>query len=245
MRLLLLADHKVGSEIAQFLIDCYPQDLALIVTTTENDIYHESRRQKIPVQVFDTSEALTAHLEKIQIDLGVLAWWPRIIKTQLLELPRLGFINTHPSLLPYNRGKHYNFWAIVEQAPFGVSLHCVDEGIDSGDLVAQQPIAYDWCDTGGSLYEKAQVAMVNLFRATYPSLRQGQFPRYPQNLSNGSIHRASELEPASRLQLEASYRGKDLLNLLRARTFPGYPGCWFEENGERYEVRIEIRRVEK
>lgn len=245
MRLLLLADHRVGFEITQYLIENYPQDLALVVTATENDIFHESRKREIPVQVFDTNEALAAQLVNAQIDLGVLAWWPKIIKTQLLELPRLGFINTHPSLLPYNRGKHYNFWAIVEEAPFGVSLHCVDDGIDSGGIVAQHSIAYDWCDTGGTLYGKAQEAMVSLFRSTYPNLREGQFPRYPQETNSGSFHRASELEPISHLQLEASYRGRDILNLLRARTFPGYPGCWFEENGERYEVRIEIRRAEK
>lgn len=245
MRLLLLADSRVGFEIAKYLVERFPQDLALVVTTAENDIHHESRKLKVPVQVFDTDEALATQLASDEIDLGVLAWWPKIIKAQLLELPRLGFINTHPSFLPYNRGKHYNFWAIVEEAPFGVSLHCVNDGIDSGDIVAQDHIAYDWCDTGGSLYGKAQEAMVKLFCATYPILRKGQFPRYPQETNSGSFHRASELESASHLQLETSYRGREILNLLRARTFPGHPGCWFEENGERYEVRIEIRRTEK
>ena len=245
MKLLLLADQRVGFEIAQYLIEYFPQDLALVVTTAKNDIFLELHKRKIPVQVFDTNEELATQLKNAEIDLGVLAWWPKIIKAQLLKVPRLGFINTHPSLLPYNRGKHYNFWAIVEEVPFGVSLHCVDEGIDSGDIVAQDRIAYDWCDTGGSLYEKAQEAMVRLFCATYPNLRKGQFPRYPQETNSGSFHRASELEPASQLQLEASYRGREILNLLRARTFPGHPGCWFEENGERYEVRIEIRRTEK
>jgi methionyl-tRNA formyltransferase len=245
MRLLLLADHRVGLEITQYLIEHFPQDFALVVTTAENDIFYESRKRKIPVQVFDTNEALAAQLANSEIDLGVLAWWPKIIQGQLLELPRLGFINTHPSLLPYNRGKHYNFWAIVEEAPFGVSLHCVDDGIDSGDIVAQDRIAYDWRDTGGSLYGKAQEAMVRLFCSTYPRLRQGQFQRYPQETNRGSFHRASELEPASRLQLETSYGGREILNLLRARTFPGHPGCWFEENGERFEVRIEIRRTDK
>jgi methionyl-tRNA formyltransferase len=195
--------------------------------------------------VFDTSEELASHLVDTKIDLGVLAWWPKIIKSPLLETPRLGFVNTHPSLLPSNRGKHYNFWAIVEEASFGVSLHCVDSGIDSGDIVAQQRIAYDWCDNGGSLYRKAQEAMVDLFRATYPSLRKGQFPRYPQDMNKGSFHLASELEQTSHLELDASYRGREVLNLLRARTFPGHPGCWFEDNGERFEVRIDIRRAEK
>jgi len=146
-------------------------------------------------------------------------------------------------LLPFNRGKNYNFWALVEQAPFGVSLHIVDEGVDSGDVIAQKQITYDWEDTGATLYEKAASSMIELFMATYPEIREERIARIPQDLSKGSFHRANELEDASRIDIEASYRARDLLNLLRARTFPGYPACSFrEKNGEEFEVRVEIRR---
>jgi methionyl-tRNA formyltransferase len=245
MKILLLADQKVGLEILRFLLECYRHDLALVVTIAENEIYHEARERKVPVHVFGTNEELMARLKEPQTDLGVLAWWPNIIKSLLLEMPRLGFINTHPSLLPHNRGKHYNFWAIVEEAPFGVSLHFVDARVDAGDIVAQQRIEYDWCETGGSLYHKAQEAMVSLFRATYPSLREGRFQRCPQDLNRGSFHKASELEAACHIDLDSTYRGRKILNLLRAKTFPGYPGCWFEEDGNRYEIRVDIRKIEE
>lgn len=244
MKLLLCADHKVGLEITRILIDEYVEDLAMVVTVEENEIFHVAKTAQVPVRVFATSDELVTHLEGLTVDLGVLAWWPKLIATPLLDIPRGGFINTHPSLLPYNRGKHYNFWAIIEEAPFGVSLHRVDAGIDTGDIVAQAEIEYDWCDTGGSLYQKAQDAMVDLFRMTYPMLRQGDIPSRPQDLAKGSFHKSGELESASRIDLDASYRGREILNRLRARTFHGYPGCWFEENGNRYEVRIEIRRIE-
>ena len=245
MKVLLLADQKVGYEIAQYLLANYPQDLVLVVTTDENEIFKTAQASDVPARVFESGEQLTEYLSDVSIDLGVLAWWPHIIKPPLLDLPKLGFINTHPSLLPHNRGKHYNFWAIVEEAPFGVSIHCVDSGIDSGDIVTQKRIAYDWCDNGGSLYKKAQKEVVELFRETYPTLRSGQMQRRPQELRTGSLHKASELNPASRIDLDARYTGRDLLNRLRARTFEGHPGCWFEDGGERYEVRINIRRTEK
>lgn len=242
MRLLLLADGAVGAKISDFLIEEYADDLVLIVTTKINEIYCNAQEKKIPVTVFDQDEVLS----KLQsnVDLGVLAWWPKIIKSPLLELPKLGFVNTHPSLLPYNRGKHYNFWALVEQAPFGVTLHLVDSGVDTGPVVAQQAIKYDWSDTGETLYKKAQEAIYELFCSTYPMLRTGQFKAKPQELHAGSFHRAYELESASKIDLDANYRARDLLNLLRARTFSGYPGCWFEENGARYEISINIKKVE-
>lgn len=242
MRLILLADGVVGAKIASLLMQKYPGDLMLIVTIQINEIYHEAKAKGFSVCVFDSEINILNRLTS-GVDLGVLAWWPKILKSSLLDAPKLGFFNTHPSLLPHNRGKHYNFWALVEQAPFGVTIHRVDSGVDTGEIVAQAKIEYDWCDTGQTLYKKAQSVMFDLFCKTYPDLRIGQYDTKPQNVSLGSFHRAAELEGASMIDLNAMYRARDLLNLLRARTFEGYPGCWFEESGERYEISVKIRRV--
>lgn len=242
MRLVLLADGVVGAKIANFLMEKYPDDLVLIVTTQINDIYHEANEKKFSVCVFDSENNILDSLVN-GFDLGILAWWPKILRSPLLDAPQLGFLNTHPSLLPHNRGKHSNFWALVEQVPFGVTIHRADSGVDTGDIVAQAKIDYNWSDTGQTLYYKAQSAMFDLFCKTYPVLRMGQYDSRPQNESLGSFHRAVELENASMINLDANYRGRDLLNLLRARTFEGYPGCWFEEAGERYEISIKIRKV--
>lgn len=243
MKLVLFADNVVGMEITKYLLGSYPEDLALVVTTQRNEIYCAVEEKGIPVCIFDSADSVISRLAG-GVDLGVLAWWPKILKSPLLEVPRYGFLNTHPSLLPYNRGKHYNFWALIEQAPFGVTLHRVDSGVDTGDIVAQKEIPYDWCDNGGSLYFKAKAAMVGLFCQTYPALRAGGVSSIPQNSEIGSFHHSSEMHKASIIDLDCMYRGRDLINLLRARTFEGYPGCWFEETGNRYEISIEIRKVD-
>jgi methionyl-tRNA formyltransferase len=178
-------------------------------------------------------------------ELGVLAWWPKIVKEPLLNLPENGFINFHPSFLPYNRGKHYNFWALVEQCPFGVSLHKVDAGIDTGDIVSQRSIDYNWEDNGETLYKKAQTEIVELFKLTYPSLRKGEIVCKTQDLTKGSFRLSSEIDKASEIKIDATYSARELFNLIRARTFTGHPSCWFEDNnGEKYEVRIQIKRKE-
>ena len=244
MKLVLFADGIVGMNIAKYLAEQYPQDLSLIVTVAENDIFDFVRGIGFSACVFDAEQNISARLSG-DYDLGVLAWWPKILRVPLLEIPRQGFINTHPSLLPYNRGKHYNFWALVEGSPYGVTIHRVDAGVDTGEIVTQQEITYDWEDTGESLYMKARDAMLDLFRKTYPALRTGTIRSIPQNIDDGSSHHSSEMEVASHIDLERSYRARDLLNLLRARTFPGHPGCWFEDNGECYEVSIRMRKIEK
>lgn len=244
MKLLLMADRHVGLEITRWLIDQYREDVALVVSTSENEIHETARKSGIPCVTFRSGKEIKDYfLDRGFVpDLGYLAWWPTLVKTPLLELPKLGFINTHPSLLPYNRGRHYNFWALVEQVPFGVSLHFIDEGIDTGDIVAQRSIPYDWEDSGASLYHKATESTIGLFKESYLEIRQLNIQRRKQETDKGSFHLAKELDPASHIDLDRQYRARDLLNLLRARTFPGYPACWFKDDDKEFEVRVEIKR---
>ncbi len=243
VRLLLLADESVGLEITRYLIADHANDIALVVTAERNPIFDAAEAAGIDVCIYESDQALLPRISA-GIDLGILAWWPRILKGPLLDIPRNGFVNTHPSLLPFNRGKHYNFWAIVEENPFGVTLHRANSGIDTGEIIAQNVIEYDWTDNGETLYRKAQGEMVKLFQETYPLLRNEAIASQSQNLESGSFHRASELDAASCIKLDREYPARALLNLLRARTFEGYPGCWFEEDGVRYEIFVSIRKVE-
>lgn len=242
MKLVLFADGAVGQGIYQWLLNCWPADLAMVVTAGENEISHSAREHGLATCHFiSTEQTLQACAELgIAFDLGLLAWWPKIVQPSLLALPEHGFINTHPSLLPHNRGKHYNFWAIVEQAPFGVTLHRVDAGVDTGDIVAQQTIDYGWVDTGQSLYDKAGIGMLDLFKSTYGAIRSLDFASHPQPSGVGSFHRSKELDAASEIHLDQTYTGRQLINLLRARTFPPHPGCWFSDGEEKYEIRITI-----
>ena len=247
MRLLLMATGPVGLDTFRYLRSTYPQDVAVVVSWQGDAVAREAAQAGLVALEVAPGDDVFARLMALDpdttFDLGILAWWPMLIRRPLIGLPRHGFINFHPSLLPYNRGKHYNFWALVEQAPFGVTLHFVDESVDGGDIVAQAPIGYDWTDTGGTLYRKAQESIASLFQDTYPRLRSLQIPRRPQP-AGGSLHLARELDPASRVDLDRSYTARELLNLLRARTFPGHPACYFyADDGVKYEVRVQITKA--
>ena len=244
MKLLLLADGLVGRSIAKYIYDAFPNDIALIVTTNANDIYQDAVRKKIPVSIYESEQKIIDNLNFLP-DIGVLAWWPKIIKEPLLRKPIKGFINTHPSYLPYNRGKNYNFWSIVEEVPFGVTIHKVEKGIDNGDILFQEKIEYDWEDTGETLYHKAQSAITKLFCKHYHEIRKGSIKLNPQPKGLGSFHTSSELSSASKILLNKNYIARDLLNLLRAKTFEGYPGCWFEDSGDRYEITVKISKVNR
>lgn len=253
MRIGLFAANVVGNRIAKFLGDQGEAPACLVLDSddpvglnpeiiagsgvTDSSLIFESNS----LDNAQTREQLRA----VDLDLVVLAWWPYILKPELIEIPRLGCLNFHPSFLPYNRGKHYNFWAIVEGAPFGVTIHWVDAAVDSGDIAFQSRIETTWEDTGATLYYKAQEAIVRLFMERFPEIKAGRIPRIPQELDRGSVHRARELEEASRIELDQKYTARALLNLLRARTFPPHPAASFIDEDQRYEVRLEIKRADE
>lgn len=242
--LVIFADAEVGLHCTKWLIKNFSQDVKVVVTTSQNEIFRLAKDNSISCHVFndDTSYLQLCSDSEIRCDLGLLLWWPKIISPSIIDSTRLGFVNTHPSLLPYNRGKHYNFWALVEHCPFGVSLHLVEEGIDCGAIVAQKSIAYTWEDTGETLYSRAIAGMKELFVETYPLLREDRFSTEAQDLSRGSIHFSTELESASKIALDEPTTARRLLNLMRARTFEGYPACSFSDNGVEYEVRVKITK---
>jgi methionyl-tRNA formyltransferase len=250
MNLALFAARDVGIEIARFLSDQSEDLKCLVLDANDRGEANSTIRQLSRVAsdcVLSSNtiyeEGTLARMSLMGIDLIILAWWPYIIRPSVLAIPRVGCLNLHPSLLPYDRGKHYNFWTLVEDSPFGVTIHFVDPGVDTGDIAWQSQIPKSWEDTGKSLYEKAQQEIVRLFKNNFADIKNGNIPRTPQDRQQGSSHFAREIESASRIDLDRSYTARDLLNLLRARTFPPHPACRFTSGDATYEVRVDIRRI--
>lgn len=243
--LIIFADGDVGIELTSWLVKHHYSDLALIFTTEENEISKICIDCGIKTSVFVTEKEAISEIyaRNISPELGFLVWWPKIVSAEILSIAGSGFINTHPSLLPYARGKNYNFWTLVECSPFGVSMHFVEEGIDCGDIVAQKEIKYSWEDNGGSLFRAAKKAMIDLFKENFGRLTDLNFNAERQNLSEGTFHFGKEMDVASQILLDQEYTGRQLLNLLRARTMEGFPACYFYDNADKYEVKIVIKKI--
>jgi methionyl-tRNA formyltransferase len=242
-RIGIFADGKVGYSILGKLLTYAPESVFALVIDTEAvpdgfDIPEgcETKRWR------DQDEGERADwLRSRQLDIIILAWWPYLLKGAVLNAVPV-ILNTHPSLLPYCRGKDPNFWAIVESAPYGVTLHHVNAAIDAGDIAFQKEISVSWADTGETLYQKALTGMVALFEEALPTIVHGTIPRIPQT-DAGSLHYRSQLEPASVIDLDAPTTARDVLNRLRARTFLTHPACRFSDGNDVYEVRVTIDKL--
>jgi methionyl-tRNA formyltransferase len=95
-------------------------------------------------------------LQKASPDLLLSAAHRRLIRPPELAIARAGSVGLHPSLLPRYRGSHPLWWAIRNhETEAGMSLYVLDEGIDTGPIVAQRRIAIRSDDTFRSLYLRA------------------------------------------------------------------------------------------
>jgi hypothetical protein len=116
-----------------------------------------------------------------------------IVTPDVLELFPGRAVNLHISYLPWNRGAHPNVWSVVEGTPSGVTVHHMDEGIDTGDIIAQQELRFDDSETLQSSYDRLEAEVGALFAEHWELIRSGSAARRPQR-GPGTYHRASELE---------------------------------------------------
>ncbi len=244
MKAILFSDGYVGFEITQWMLSNYKVDILAVCVISENEIASVVKKNNIPLFITKNNEDLSVILKEHQdVDVGFSLWWPFLFSPEVIKSIPLGIVNTHPSLLPFGRGKHPNFWSIVERTPFGVTLHLVNHGIDSGAVLLQKEIAVSWDDTGESLYKKATHEIINLFIENYHLLRVGQAQVTKQNISSGTFHLSNEIMEKCHLDLSETMMVADVLNLLRAKVFQGYSGCRFIDDGVEYEVLVSIKRV--
>lgn len=127
-----------------------------------------------------------------------------ILSRDIFNFPRIGTINLHVSYLPWNRGSDPNFWSHIENTPKGVTLHYIDKGIDTGDIIAQELVEFSKDETLKTSYEKLHEKMQLLFYNLWPSIKNGNAPRIKQG-SGGTFHLQKDREPLNYLLEEKGW----------------------------------------
>lgn len=142
-----------------------------------------ANKAKIPLLTFANVNEL-ASIEKISSfnpDLLVSMSFNQIIKPPLLNLPPLGFINCHAGRLPFYRGRNVLNWALINgESSFGITVHYLDEGIDTGDIILQEEIPITPEDDYGTVLAKAYQQCPLLLHRAIELIRDGKAKLTPQ-----------------------------------------------------------------
>ncbi len=247
MRVVLFANGRVGLEAVKWLRQQNAEIAGIVVHPDSNA---RDKDEILSAAGLDDQAVLEAgdlktdegfeRLKSLGADIGLSVYFAYILRSRVIELFPQGIINVHPAYLPFNRGRYTNVWSIVDSTPAGVSIHYIDSDIDTGDIIARRQVKVSPFDTGKTLHERLEQESFELLQETWPLIIEGEAPRVPQDGSRGTFHRAKDVEEIDRIDLEREYRARDLINLIRARTFPPYAGAYFEEDGERVFLRLEL-----
>ncbi len=125
-----------------------------------------------PVKIREP-EAL-AELNRYEADMIVVVAFGQILTKEILDRPRYGCINVHASLLPRYRGAAPIQWAVIDgEEKTGVTIIRMDEGIDTGDMIAKTEVLLDTEETGGSLHDKLSLTGARLLVQTMQKIENG------------------------------------------------------------------------
>lgn len=114
-------------------------------------------------------------LEELKPDAMVVAAFGQMLTREILDIPQYGCLNVHGSLLPKYRGAAPIQWAIIRgEAETGVTIMQMDEGLDTGDMLAKAALILEPEETGGSLFEKLSVLGGKLLVETLEKISRGE-----------------------------------------------------------------------
>lgn len=251
MRILVLANNWVGWQIVRWLKEQGDQIVGLVVHPLQKQKYGAEIIQSAGLpehRIFDGSsireQAVLSAIQELGADIGLSINFGYILTQEFLNLFPSGVLNLHSSYLPYNRGAHPNVWSIIEGTHAGATLHYIDSGVDTGDIIAQKLVAVHPEDTGEILYRKLEQACISLFEETWPLVQSGKICGVEQSVESGTHHYARDLEKIDEIDLDRMYRAGDLINILRARTFPPYPGAYFMDKNRKVYLRLQLLHEE-
>lgn len=150
-------------------------------------------------------------------------------------------VNVHPGMLPYNRGMYPQVFSIINGMPFGVTIHEMDEKIDSGRVIIQKKINILPDDTSDKVYARAIMTEVELLVENIHRIVQGD---YKTEILDGVGNYNSRQDFCKLCCIDTNKKltMREAIDYLRALTFEGYDNAYFvSENGKKVFVSVKLR----
>jgi methionyl-tRNA formyltransferase len=243
MRVVSFGFQTWGCKTLQALIDMDHEVVLAVTHATSEQSYKAifsasveevARDHGIPVHITERVDAETIDLVKrAEPDVIVVNSWYSWMPPELYNLPPHGTLNLHDSLLPKFTGFSPVLWALISgETEFGLTIHRMDECLDTGDILIQHSLPIGPSDTGTELVTQGMELIQGALRDALDALESGTAVWRPQNKSERTyFHKRSERDSL----IEWSWPAEDLERFVRALSEP-YPRAFAFYRGERVEV---------
>jgi methionyl-tRNA formyltransferase len=198
MRVVTIMNGYTGALCLQELVDQGDEVVAVVTSPgdprpgrpPEASVKLTADRNLLPVyqppyERINTPE-FVALVRKLHPDLIVSMHYGVIFCPEILHIPPLGCVNEHPSRMPAGRGMTPSFWhMLIGDTHNWITLHYLDEGIDTGPIISQGSVEITHEDTGSTSSRKLSEVGHRIFREALPSIRDGTAPRIPHDQIEG------------------------------------------------------------
>src|SRR5579863_3335564 len=179
-----------------------------------------------------TNDEFRAQLTALKPDAIIVVGYGRIIPQWMLDLPPLGNINLHASLLPKYRGAAPIQWAIASgETITGVTTMRIDAGLDTGEILLQQQLAIAPEDTAETLAPSLAAIGADLVVETLRSLQAGNIRPRPQDNAQATLAPILKKEDG---QVDFSRSAQEIFN--RIRGFQPWPGAYTKFRGKNLQI---------
>lgn len=240
MRAVFLGNHTVGVTVLRALAET--GTLAGVVAHPPDpedgvrylSVYDQAGSLGVPrLRARGKDAELAPFLEACRPDVLVVADYRYLLPRTVLQTAPWGGVNFHPSLLPAYRGRAPINWAILQgETELGLSVHAIDDGLDTGDIVAQRRYALAAHEDVGDALDKLYPLYDELARETMAALEAGSLPRRPQDHARATVFPRRRPEDGL---LDFGREAQAVVNLVRAVARP-YPGAFAWSRGTRVTV---------
>ena len=204
-----------------------------IIYTDSNsiDLINFSKKQQIPIYIGNPRELRAIHFfENYVCDLILSVNYLFIIKKELFLCAKLGAINIHGSLLPKYRGRTPHVWAIINgEKETGVTVHFIDEGCDTGDIITQSRILIKESYTGQSILDKFKIIYPKILKKVLNNFKNNSVKATKQNNKNSSYFGKRSPEDGI---IDWNKSSKEIYDWVRAQSYP-YPGAFTFYNNQK------------
>ena len=238
MRVVFIGGLSTGQVALDYLLYNKHVTVPLIITRPINDMDFNLNIKKIESDECDIINDLNANnyvdqISKVGPDLILVAGWSGLLSKELINIPELGTIGFHPSLLPNDRGISVLAWQIEEGYKYsGISMFYYNEFPDCGDIIAQEKIRIYDDDYINDVLDKCDKAVYNILCSYFPLIRKKIAPRKQQNIDEGNFRRLRNDRDSI---IDWNSNGEFIYNKIRAISKP-YPGAYFIYNDNKVKV---------
>ena len=190
----------------------------------------------IPSSIND--DTFIREVSELNPDIGFCCFYPQLFKKSFFSIPKVGFFNLHFAPLPKYRGALPIPFAIISgESQHGVTIHKINEGIDSGPIVAQSLVEIFPYDTGYDLYKRCEQAGIALFQKTIQRIvfNKGNISMREQNEHEAFCHVRKDLKS---LEVMSTWDFNRIYNFVRAFDFPPFELPYMKVGEKQYRLTI-------